>query len=101
MSYKPSKNVLLLGIVSLFNDLSSEMVFSVFPAFFISVLKSGASSLGLVDGLAEGASNIIKIYSGRFSDAMQKRKPFITDFSKLVKETFIKNFLYSNIFMII
>jgi len=77
MSYKPSKNIFLLGLTSLFNDLSSEMVFSVFPAFFISVLKSGAGALGLVDGIAEGASNIIKIYSGQLSDKIQKRKPFI------------------------
>ena len=71
------KNVFLLGVVSFFNDFSSEMVLSVFPAFFVSVLKSGAASLGLVEGLADGASNIIKIYSGRLSDTIQKRKIFI------------------------
>lgn len=77
MKYRPSKNVFLLGITSFFNDFSSEMVLSVFPAFFVSVLKAGASSLGLVEGLADGASNIIKIYSGRLSDRLRKRKPFI------------------------
>ncbi len=77
MKYRPSKNVFLLGITSFFNDFSSEMVLSVFPAFFVSVLKAGASSIGLVEGLADGASNIIKIYSGRLSDRLHKRKPFI------------------------
>ena len=68
------RNIFFLGLTSLFNDFSSEMVFSVFPAFFTSVLKAGASSLGLVDGIAEAASNLFKIYSGNLSDRFQKRK---------------------------
>ena len=75
--YRPPRNVRLLGLVSFFNDFSSEMVLAVFPAFFTSVLKTGASSLGLVEGVADGVANIIKIYAGRISDAKQKRKPFI------------------------
>ena len=53
------------------------MVFAVFPAFFTSVLKAGAGSLGLVDGIAEFASNLFKIYSGALSDRFQKRKPLV------------------------
>ena len=68
------KNVFFLGLTSLFNDFSSEMVFAVFPAFFISVLRAGAASLGLVDGTAEAFSNLFKIYSGNLSDRLQKRK---------------------------
>ena len=71
------RNVFLLGLTSLFNDFSSEMVFSVFPAFFTSVLKAGAASLGLVDGVAEGLSNFFKMYSGDLSDKWQSRKPLI------------------------
>ena len=70
------RNVFLLGLTSFFNDFSSEMVASVFPAFFISVLKAGAESLGLVEGVAEAASNLIKVYSGRWSDQIEKRKVF-------------------------
>ncbi len=70
------KNVFFLGLTSLFNDFSSEMVFSILPAFFISVLKTGAESMGLVEGVAEAASNFIKIYSGKFSDKVQRRKIF-------------------------
>jgi MFS family permease len=77
MTYRPSRNVVLLGLTSFLNDLSSEMILSVFPAFFISVLKAGAGSLGLVEGIAEGASNFIKIYAGRLSDSMRTHKPFI------------------------
>lgn len=75
--YRPSRNVFLIGLTSFFNDLSSEMIFSIFPAFFTSVLKAGAGSLGLVEGLADGAANIIKIYAGRYSDKIKKRKPFM------------------------
>lgn len=71
------KNIFFLGLTSFFNDFSSEMVFSVFPAFFTSVLKAGAASLGVVDGIAEAASNLLKIYSGNLSDRFQKRKPFM------------------------
>lgn len=68
------KNVFMLGLVSFFNDFSSEMILSIFPAFFESVLKSGAASLGVIEGVADGFSNFIKIYSGRLSDKIQKRK---------------------------
>ncbi len=71
------KNIFFLGLTSLFNDFSSEMVYSVFPAFFTSVLHAGAGSLGLVDGVAEGLSNFLKIYSGNLSDKIQSRKPLV------------------------
>lgn len=71
------RNVFFLGLTSFFNDFSSEMVFSVFPAFFTSVLKTGAASIGFVDGFAEGLSNFFKIYSGNLSDRIQSRKPFV------------------------
>lgn len=70
------RNVFFLGLVSLFNDFSSEMILSVLPAFFISVLKTGAASLGIVEGIADAASNFIKIFSGRLSDKIERRKIF-------------------------
>ena len=71
------KNIFLLGLISFFNDLSSEMILSVLPGFFTSVLKTGAASLGLVEGIADAGTNFIKIYAGSLSDRIQKRKPFI------------------------
>ena len=70
------RNVFFLGVTSFFNDLSSEMVLSVLPAFFISVLKTGAGALGVVEGVADAAANLIKIYSGQRSDKMARRKVF-------------------------
>ena len=75
-TFELPRTIWLLGITSFLNDFSSEMVFSILPAFFISVLRSGAESLGLVEGIAEGASNLIKILSGRWSDRVQRRKAF-------------------------
>lgn len=68
------RNIFFLGLTSFFNDFSNEMVLAIFPAFFTSVLKTGAASLGLVEGIADGASNLFKIYSGHLSDKLQKRK---------------------------
>ena len=70
------KNVFFLGLTSFFNDFSSEMILSILPAFFISVLKSGAQALGILEGVAEATANIIKIYSGRWSDRIQRHKIF-------------------------
>lgn len=77
MAYYPPRNVFFLGVVSFFNDFASELVLSIFPAFFTSVLKAGAGSLGLVEGIADGAANLVKIYAGRLSDRTQKRKSLI------------------------
>jgi MFS family permease len=70
------RNVFWLGLTSLFNDMSNEMIMSVMPAFFISVLKANAQALGVVEGVADGVANFIKIYSGRLSDRVHKRKIF-------------------------
>src|ERR1044072_6282166 len=71
------RNIFMLGLTSFFNDFSNEMILSAFPAFFSSVLKTGAASLGLVEGIADGASNLLKIYSGGLSDRIQKRRIFM------------------------
>jgi len=72
-----NRNIFILGLTSFFNDFSNQMILSAFPAFFTSVLKTGAASLGLVEGIADGAANFLKIYSGNLSDKMRKRVPFI------------------------
>lgn len=72
-----NRNIFILGLTSFFNDFSNEMILAAFPAFFTSVLKAGAASLGLVEGIADGASNILKIYSGQLSDKLKRRRIFI------------------------
>jgi MFS family permease len=70
-------NVFLLGLVSLFTDMSSEMVYPLLPVFLTGFVSSSAAAvyIGLMDGLAESTSSILKIYAGRLSDRLGSRKP--------------------------
>lgn len=70
------KNVFALGLTSLFNDFSSEMIHSILPAFFVSVLGVGAGALGAVEGIADAAANVMKIVSGKASDKTRVHKVF-------------------------
>ena len=72
-----TKNVLLLGLVSLFTDLGSQMVFPLIPLFLTSVLGAGASVVGIIEGAAEATASLLKVVSGYFSDKIRKRKPFV------------------------
>lgn len=70
-------NVLWLGVVSLFTDLSSEMIYPLLPFFLTTTLGAGAAFLGLVEGLAEATASLLKLASGWFSDRAGKRKPLV------------------------
>ena len=63
-----SRPVWLLGWVSFFTDLASEMVYPLLPLFLTRVLGAGAMSLGVIEGAAEAANSILKIVSGRIAD---------------------------------
>jgi MFS family permease len=63
-----SRPVWLLGWVSFFTDMASEMVYPLLPIFLTRVLGAGAMSLGVIEGVAEGANSILKIISGRIAD---------------------------------
>ncbi len=71
------RNVFLLGLVSLFTDLSSQMVFPLIPLFLVDVLGVGAYAVGIVEGAAETTASLLKVVSGYWSDKIKKRKPFI------------------------
>jgi len=71
------RNVLLLGFTSLLNDVASEMLFPLLPTFMISVLKGTKEQLGLLDGLADTAASLLKLWSGASSDAAGRRKGFV------------------------
>lgn len=71
------RNVWVLGFVSLFMDLSSEIYHSLLPAFITIVLGLPATALGAIDGIAEATANLAKLFSGRLSDRSLRRKPWI------------------------
>lgn len=72
-----SKNVIGMGIVSFLNDLSSDMIFPFIPIFLTSTLGASASFVGLIEGIADATAGILKIVSGRVSDIVKRRKPFV------------------------
>ncbi len=72
-----TRNILILGLVSLFTDLSSQMVFPLIPLFLTTVLGAGAYVVGITEGAAETTASLLKVISGYWSDKIKKRKPFI------------------------
>jgi len=70
------RNVLVLGIVSLLTDASSEMMMWTVP-FYIALLGGGAVWVGIVEGLRESLSSLLKLVSGWFSDKVGRRKPLV------------------------
>lgn len=73
---KLSKNVIVLGLVSFFNDFASEMVYPIVPIFLTSILGAPVALVGLIEGIAESTASILKVFSGWLSDKVQKRKIF-------------------------
>lgn len=63
-----SRPVWLLGWVSLFTDMATEMTYPLLPIFLTRVLGASAMSLGVIEGVAEAANSALKIISGRLSD---------------------------------
>lgn len=70
-------NILVLGLVSLFTDLSTEMSYAVIPIFLKEVLKAQPVFIGLIEAIAESTASILKTFSGYISDRLKKRKLFI------------------------
>ncbi|MBN1825219.1 MAG: MFS transporter [Candidatus Eisenbacteria bacterium] len=69
-------NILPLGLVSLLTDFSSEMIYPLLPAFFSGLVPAAAAAvyIGLMDGVAESVSGLLKIWSGGWSDRSGRRK---------------------------
>jgi sugar phosphate permease len=69
--------VWMLGFVSLFMDMSSELVHSLLPVFLVSTLGASVLTVGVIEGLAEAAALIAKVFSGAISDYFRRRKALI------------------------
>ena len=65
--------VIMLGVVSLFTDAASEMIYPLIPVY-VAALGSGAILLGAIEGVAETISSMLKLFSGILSDKIKKRK---------------------------
>ena len=70
-------NVIILGLVSLFTDLGSQMVFPLIPLFLTTTLGASTMVVGLIEGSAETTASMLKVFSGYWSDRIKRRKPFV------------------------
>lgn len=72
-----SRTVWTLGLVSMFMDISSEIIHALLPLFLTLTLGASVATVGLIDGIAEATASISKVFSGYLSDRMGRRKPLI------------------------
>lgn len=71
-----TRAVWILSIISLLNDISSEMLYPVIP-LYLKQIGYGTLLIGILEGIAECISGLTKIYVGSVSDTFQRRTPFI------------------------
>lgn len=76
-SRRTPRNVVMMGLVSLLTDASSEMVYPVLPLFLSNVLGAPVAAIGLIESIAEAAASFAKVASGWLSDKVGRRKPLI------------------------
>ena len=74
MKHTLNKNVRALGVVSLLNDASSDMLYPLIPLFLTKVLGASIPFVGLIEGVAHSTASIVKLFSGWLSDKLGKRK---------------------------
>jgi MFS family permease len=77
MKKKNPSVVWYLSLVSLFNDIASEMLYPILPIFITQVLGAPVFVVGIIEGIAEGVASFFKAIFGYYSDKLQKRKIFI------------------------
>lgn len=71
------RTVWLLGLISLVNDAASEMIYPLVPLYLASVLMAGPKALGLIEGIAEALSSLLKLASGVLADRSRSVKHWV------------------------
>jgi MFS family permease len=74
---KLPRGVIMLGLVSLCMDTSSELIHSLLPVFLVAGLGVSPLMLGVIEGIAEATASITKLFSGALSDRIARRKPLL------------------------
>jgi MFS family permease len=67
-------NIVLLGLVSFFTDLSTEMVYPILPLYLTSVMGASPAIIGVIEGIAESLASILKLFSGMIADKYNNKK---------------------------
>lgn len=71
------RTVILLGWLSFITDVGSEMIFPLVPLFLAETLGGRATFVGLVEGSADAVAALLKLWTGRWSDRLGRRRPFV------------------------
>jgi MFS family permease len=74
---KLQPQVILLGVAALLNDAASELIYPLLPVFLSATLGASPIVIGLIEGVADGLSSILKYFSGVWSDRAKQRKPLV------------------------
>src|SRR5436190_16711783 len=70
-----TRSTAYLALASFFADVSTELLYPIFPVFLTQTLRASGSVVGLVEGVAEATQNIVQGFSGWLSDTLRRRKP--------------------------
>ena len=71
------RNVVRLGYVSFFTDVSTEMILGVLPLFIVRELGGTAAILGFIEGAAEAVNYVFRVFAGVVTDKIGRRKPLV------------------------
>lgn len=71
------RTVWVLGLVSLFMDMSSEFIHAILPVYLTTTLGLSVLTVGIVEGIAEATASIMKVFSGVVSDRFRQRKALV------------------------
>ena len=74
---KLPRNVFAISLVSLLNDVSSEIIYPLLPIFLTSTLGASAKAIGFIEGSAESISSLLKLFAGYLSDRLRRRKMLV------------------------
>lgn len=69
--------VIALGLVSLFTDAASDMVWPLLPVFLTEQLHRSVAYVGIIEGIADATAAVGKYLAGRYSDRLPRRKPLV------------------------
>jgi MFS family permease len=83
---KGLRNIIFLGLVSFFADISSEMVYPIIPLYLVSVFGATPFLVGVIEGIAESVAGLLRVFSGYLSDKYNRKKPlaFLGYFTGLI-----------------
>ncbi len=74
LAKRSTKNIVILGLISCFADISSEMVYPIVPLYLTAALGATPALVGLIEGIAESLASLLKVFSGYVSDRFQRKK---------------------------